>query len=123
MKHTVEVTELSGFNESPIAGNFIKSSRDFDTRNVTVGVSVLTNSMTGLSGTVTAVSDETITAAGMSFSPGDFFYVTLSAPWTLQNSDMPIIEVECKVCGFSYPRKQLVRGICSVCLDKIRPKR
>lgn len=117
MKHTVEVSELAGHNESPIAGDFIVSSnRDFVTRGVTTA-STIVNGITSASGTVTAVAAEKITAAGMVFNPGDVFYVSLATPWTLQNDDVVLTEVECDICGFSYPRKQLKNGRCSVCVD------
>ena len=118
MKHTVEVSELSGHNESPVAGNYIVSSnRDFTNRFVTVGSSVLYNETLGTSATVTAVTATQIDAATV-FYPGDMWRVTLSANWTLQNSDMPVIEVECNICGFSYPQKDMLRGICKTCQDK-----
>jgi hypothetical protein len=119
MKHTVEVTELTGLNESPVSGDYVISlSRDFTTRNVTPGVSVLYNASTGLHGTVSGVTSTTIAVSGLKCNPGDFYYVTLSAPWTIQNDDLPIIEVECNLCGWSYPSKELVRGRCKVCIDK-----
>lgn len=121
MKHTITVTELSGHNESPTAGNFVTSSnRDFVTRRVTVGVSTLYNMATGISGLVTAVTATRIDAA-VPFKPGDLFKVSLSSAWTLQNSDMPVMEVECKICGWSYPREKLINGRCSTCLDEPRP--
>lgn len=119
MKHTVEVSELSGTNESPVEGNFVVSTnRDFVNRHVVVGVSVLYNKFTGKSGVVSAITATQINTANVNFKPGDLFLVTLSTPWTIQNSDGPVIEVECNRCGFSYPQKELVNGKCKTCRDK-----
>lgn len=119
MKHTVTTSELTGTNESPVGGNFITATnRDFVTRMVVVGVSTLYNKTKGLSGLVSAVTETRIDAPDVNFSPGDFFAVSLSTPWTIQNDDGPLIEVECNRCGFSYPQKKLVRGLCSTCIDK-----
>jgi hypothetical protein len=119
MKHTTTVSELVGTNESPISGNFIVSSnREFITRKVVVGVSILTNKTKDLSGLVSAVTQTRIDAPGVNFNPGNFFSVTLESPWTIQNSDGPVIEVECNRCGFSYSSKELIRGLCKTCIDK-----
>ena len=122
MKHTTSVSDLSGTNESPIGGDFIISlSRDFITRRVVVWNSILYNKSKGLSGMVSAVTSTRIDAVGTQFSPGDFFLVTLATPWIIQNSDGPVIEVECNRCGFSYPNKELVNGLCKWCIDKSKP--
>jgi hypothetical protein len=119
MKRTVEVTELSGFNESPVAGEYIISlSRDYTTRHVIAGVSVLSNHTTGLSAAVTGVTATMLSVPGLKCNPGDFYVVSLATPWTIQNDDLPIIEVECNLCGWSYPKKELVGGRCKVCIDK-----
>ncbi len=121
MKHTTTTSILSGTNESPIGGQFIISTnRDFVIRNVTVGVSVLTNKTTENSGVVTSVSATQVNAP-VAFTPGDFFEVTLSTPWTLQTTNGVVIEVECNRCGWSYPSKELVRGLCKTCVDVPRP--
>ena len=119
MKHTVTTSELSGTNESPVGGNFIVSSnREFVTRRVVVGISILTNKSNGLSGLVSATTQTRIDAPDVHFKPGDFFSVTLETPWTIQNDDGPLVEVECNRCGFSYPIKKLTNGLCSTCIDK-----
>ncbi len=121
MKHTTTISELSGTNESPIGGNFIISSnRDFITRRVVVGISTLYNKTKNLSGLVTAVTASRIDAGGTNFKPGDFFLVSLETPWVIQTSDGPVIEVECRRCGFSYPTKELVNDYCSVCRDQAK---
>jgi hypothetical protein len=118
MKHTIEIFDLSGLNESPVSGDFIISSnRDFVTRGVTTA-SIITNGKSGISGTVSAVTASKITSTGMMFNPGDPFHVTLAVGWILQNADVPVIEVECNVCGFCYPQKQLTKGRCKTCIDK-----
>ncbi len=122
MKHTTTVSNLDGVNESPIGGDFITSTnRDFVTRRVVVGVSVLSNKSNGRSGIVSVVTATRIDAPDTRFKPGDFFSVTLSTPWTLQTSDGPVIEVECNQCGFSYPSKELTLGLCKVCIDQPKP--
>lgn len=119
MKHTISITELSGVNESPTSGDFIISSnRDFIVRGVVVGVSTLYNKSTGVSGLVTARTASQIDATGVPFKPGDFFTVSLSSAWVLQNADMPVVEVECNICGFSFPSKELTLGRCKVCVDQ-----
>jgi len=120
MERTTTITELSGHNESPIGGNFITSSnRDFVNRHVVAGSSELYNMSTGESGTVSAVTSSRIDAP-VYFKPGDFFRVTLDSDWILQNDDGPVITVECNQCGFSYPRKELVNGLCKTCIDEPR---
>lgn len=116
MKTIRTITEVSGFNDSPVAGEFITSGdRDFVAMGVTVA-STLTNAMTGLTATVTAVSGNRIDATGLWFNPGDFFYVDCS--WVVQNTDGPTVDVECKRCGWSYPAKDLVGNLCKTCIDK-----
>ena len=34
------------------------------------------------------------------------------------NSDGPIIEIQCNLCGFSYPSSELTEGLCRWCVDK-----
>lgn len=120
MKHIRTVTILSGVNESPISGEFILSSnRDFVNRGVVVGISELYNKSTGLNATVTTVTSSRIDALGLSFKPGDFFEVSLSVAWTVQNDDGPVVEVECSICGYSFPRKELdSKWHCKDCRDK-----
>jgi len=119
MKYSRTVDEVAGFNNSPLGGEFITSGeRDFAAMNVAVGSSVIYNTSKGTSGIVTAVTDNRIDATGVHFDPGDFFYVTLDPSWTVQNSDGPLIEVECKRCGWSYPAKELVGGLCKTCIDE-----
>lgn len=121
MKHTTSISDLSGTNESPVEGDFIVSSnRDFITRRVVAGISILYNKSKGLSGLVSVVTTSRIDAAGTKFSPGDFFLVTLATPWTIQTDDGPVIEVECNRCGFSYPDKELTNGLCKWCIDAPR---
>lgn len=122
MKHTTTISELSGTNESPVGGDFITSTnRDFIIRGVVVGTSILYNKSKGLSGIVSVVTASRIDATGTKFSPGDLFLVSLASSWVVQNSDMPVIEVECNRCGFSYPNKELQNGLCKVCIDKPKP--
>jgi hypothetical protein len=122
MKHTVSVSDLSGFNESPLSGDFIVSSnRDFVTRRVVVGISILYNQTKKLFGIVSAVTPSRIDAPGTKFNSGDMFLVTLATPWVIQNSDGPVIEVECNVCGYSYPTKELSMGRCKWCIDQPKP--
>ena len=119
MKYTTTVSELSGTNESPVGGDFIISSnRDFINRRVVVGVSTLYNKTKGLSALVSNIAVTRIDAVGTNFSPGDFFLVSLAVPWTVQTDDGPVIEVECNRCGWSYPQKELVNGLCKTCIDK-----
>ena len=119
MKYTTTVSELSGTNESPVEGDFIISSnRDFITRRVVVGVSTLYNKTKGLSALIDTVTANQIDAVGTNFSPGDFFLVSLAVPWTVQTDDGPVIEIECNRCGWSYPQKELVNGLCKTCIDK-----
>lgn len=118
MRRTFEVSEVSGFNDSPIGGEYITSGeRDFAAMNVVAASSVIYNSSKGTSGTVTTVTDNRIDATGVWFDPGDFFYVTLDSDWTLQTDDGPVIDVECRRCGFSYPNNQLMDGVCKTCQD------
>ncbi len=122
MKHTTTVNNLDGMNESPVGGDFIVSSnRDFVTRRVIAGISVLTNESNGKCGIVTMATATRVDAVGINFKPGDFFSVTLASPWTVQTVDGPVIEVECNRCGFSYPSKELTLGLCKICIDKSKP--
>ncbi len=119
MRVTRTVSELVGTNESPLSGAFITSSnRDFVTKGVVVGVSTLYNQSNGTSALVTAVTASRIDALGLSFNPGDFWKVSLSAPWTVQQDGIPSIEIQCKRCGWSYPAKELIKGRCQTCTDE-----
>jgi hypothetical protein len=119
MKHTWTISELSGINRAQAAGDYIEDyERDFLTKGVVAVTDTLYNDTTGTSGAVSAVTDDKVTAAGMAFKPGDFYRVSITATYVMQNSDGPLIEVECNICGWSYPAKDLVRGRCKVCIDK-----
>ena len=119
MKHTWTIDRLSGYNRSQSNGDFIEdANREFVTKGVVVGVSMLYNKETNVSGLVTAVTENRIDALGVGFKRGDPYVVLLSTAWTMQNSDGALIEVECSRCGFSYPSKELTNGRCKVCIDK-----
>jgi len=119
MKRTWTITQLSGYNRAQSNGDFIEdANREFVTKGVVIGVSILYNKATNVSGLVTNVTENRIDAVGVLFKRGDPYVVTLNLPWTMQNSDGPLIEVECKRCGFSYPSKELNNGLCKVCIDK-----
>ena len=119
MKHTWTIDQLSGYNRSQSNGDFIEdTNREFTTKGVVIGVSILYNKATNASGLVTDRTEDRVDATGVSFTRGDPYVVTLSTAWTIQNSDGPLIEVECNRCGFSYPSKDLTRGLCKVCVDK-----
>ena len=122
MRVTRTVSELTGINEAPLAGDYIKSSnRDFITRGVVVGVSTLYNQTNGLSALVSAVTASRIDAMGTKFLPGDLWKVSLSTPWTVQDdSGVPLTEIQCKRCGFSYSAKTLVGGRCPTCVDALQ---
>ena len=119
MKVIRTVSELTGFNESPIGGAFITSSnRDFITRGVVVGISTLYNQTNATSALVTTVTSSRIDALGLSFTPGDLWKVSLATPWTVQDdSGIPLVESQCKRCGWNYPAKVLVGGRCPTCVD------
>ena len=119
MKHSRTIDELSGINRAMAAGAYIEDyERYFSTKGVVAGVDTLTNKTTGVGTLVSAVTDSRVTAAGSSFKPGDFYTVSIIATYVVQTADGAVIEVECSVCGFSYPSKELVRGKCKVCIDK-----
>lgn len=121
MKVTRTVSELTGVNESPLSGDYIESlNRDFVTRGVIVGVSTLYNQTNGLSALVSAVTASRIDAVGTDFRPGDFWKVSLPTPWTVQEDGTVLIEVQCKRCGWSYPKNTLVKGLCPTCVDQPR---
>lgn len=115
------VSEFYGTNEAPIAGAFIQSSnRDFITRGVVIGVSTLYNQTNGTSALVSAASATRLDAVGISFNPGDLWRVTLPTPWTVQEDGVSSVEIQCKRCGWSYPKKTLVKGLCPTCVDESR---
>lgn len=119
MRHTWTVSELSGLNRAQAAGDYIEDfERDFVTRGVVVGSSTLYNKSKGLSALVTGVTSTRVTATGTNFVPGEMYVVSLDTAWTVQTPDGPLIEVECNICGFSYPAKELTKGRCKVCIDK-----
>jgi hypothetical protein len=119
MKHTWTIDQLSGYNRSQTNGEFIEDfNREFSTKGVVNGVSILYNKETNESGLVTTVTDDRVDALGVKFKRGDPYVVTLATDWTMQNDDGPLIEVECSICGFSYPTKDLTRGRCKTCIDK-----
>ena len=122
MKVTRTVSELYGHNESPTTGQFIKSSnRNFITKGVVVGVSTLYNQSYGLSGLVTTVTASRIDALGVPFNPGDLWKVSLDTAWTVANEDgIPLVEIQCKRCGWSYSKDQLTNGRCVTCQDASR---
>jgi hypothetical protein len=119
MKHTWTISELTGLNKALSLGEYIEDEeRYFTTKGVVTGVSLLTNVDTGISSLVTSATETKVGAVGVTFQPGDFYIVTLASDYTMQNSDGPLIEIECSLCGFSYPSKELTNGRCKVCIDK-----
>ena len=120
MKHTWTIDELSGINRAQAAGDYIEDyERYFATKGVVAdGTCTLYNVTKGIDAIVIAVTETKVTGGGTRFSPGDFYRVTLTTDYVMQNSDGALIEVECSLCGFSYPSKELVRGKCKVCIDK-----
>ena len=122
MRVTRMVSDLSGVNESPIGGDFIiDEGRSFVSQNVVTGISILYNQSKGLNAIVTNVTETRIDATGTNFSPGDFYIVSLATDWLVQNSDGPIYEVQCRVCGFSYPEKDMLNEVCKWCQDSPPP--
>jgi hypothetical protein len=121
VKHIWTITQLSGYNRSQSGGDFIEdANREFVTKGVIIGISVLWNKSTDLSSFVTNVTANRIDAVGVNFKCGDPYIVTLNTPWTMQTSDGPLIEVECNLCGFSYPNKELSLGRCKTCQDELK---
>ncbi len=123
MKTYFQVTELTGFNQSPTPGDFIlDSGNKFIRAGVIASVSTLYNMETGISGLVTGVTEEVVTATGVSFKQGQPYVVTLSAAWTITDPDenIPITDIECKRCGFSFPSNKLIEGVCRDCYDPLR---
>lgn len=126
MKTYFSVNELTGMNGSPVAGEFItEPSAKFVRAGVTVGSSVLYNKETDKSATVTNVTETRIDATGVSFKPGQSYLVTLPSAWTLTDpaDNAPVVDIECKVCGFSFPQNKLTEGKCQVCYDPPSPRR
>lgn len=124
MKTYIKVSELTGFNQSPVAGDFIKDDGQLFVRSgVVIVLSTLYNMETGVSGLVTGVTETTVTAAGVPFKQGQPYVVTLPVDWTITDPDenIPIVDIECKRCGFSFPTAKLVEGYCQDCYDP--PKR
>ena len=123
MKTYFSVTELTGFNQSPVSGDFIlDGDNKFIRAGVVVGVSTLYNMETDVSGLVTGVTEETVTATGVPFKQGQPYVVSLSAAWIITDPDenIPIVDIECKRCGFSFPSNKLIEGVCRDCYDPIR---
>ena len=123
MKSYFQITELTGFNQSPTSGDFIlDGGNKFIRSGVVIGVSILYNMETGISSLVTDVTEETITATGVPFKQGQPYIVTLSVPWTITDPDenIPITDIECKRCGFSFPSNKLIEGVCRDCYDPLR---
>jgi hypothetical protein len=126
MKSYLQVDELTGMNRSPIAGEFItENDAKFLRAGVTVGLSVLYNMETGVSGTVTGATETRVDATGVPFKPGQPYIVSLPSDWTVTDpaDNIPIVDIECKRCGFSFPKKKLVEGYCKDCYDPPRPTR
>lgn len=119
MRTTWTISELSGINRAVASGDYVEDyERYFTTKGVAAGTCTLYNKSNGTSAVVSAATATRVTAAGIVFYPGDFYVVTLPTAYMMQNSDGPLIEVECNRCGFSYPAKELVKGLCEVCIDK-----
>ncbi len=117
MRRTWTIDELVGFHDAPTKLTYLSCSTGaFVTRGVTIGSSLLTNKTTMLGGLVTNLTETTI-LAGVSFSSGDLFLVTLPTPYTMEDEFGPLIEIECRVCGFSFPSKELIKGRCKDCVD------
>ncbi len=124
MKTYFQVTELTGFNQSPVLGEFIQDAgHNFTRAGVAIGLSVLYNMETGVSSAVTGFTATTVEATGVAFKQGQPYVVSLPVPWTITDpaDNIPITDIECKRCGFSFPKDQLVEGVCKVCYDP--PKR
>src|SRR5574343_466151 len=120
MRHVVLVGKFAGFNNSPSGGYFlIVRDRPLGDDNIWPGLTIHNNS-TGVSGIILRIVDETVYTT-VWINPGEFYTICLSKPWTLANSDGPVIEIDCRLCGWSYPREQLVNGLCWTCQDDEKP--
>jgi hypothetical protein len=120
MRQTYQLSELPGLNHNPVAGVVVidqSSEKGFINMGVVVGVSILKNTTTDEQSLVTDVTYNTITSSTR-FSPGDCYIVTLPVDWLVQNSDFPVIDSVCSLCGMSFPRKDLEKNRCKVCRDK-----
>lgn len=116
-RHTVLIGTLTGFNTATSGGYcFTDRDRAFATQKAWPGIEIY-NMTTGTKGMILEVSGDQLCTT-IWFNPGDFYTIWLREAWILANSDGPIIEIDCRRCGFSYPRKELVRGLCKWCRDK-----
>lgn len=125
MKSYFSVNELTGMNGSPVAGEFITEDGAKFIRAGVNNTCTLYNKTANKSALVTTVTETRIDATGLFFNPGDAYLVTLPAAWTLTDPEdnIPVVDIECKRCGFSFPKNKLVDGVCQVCYDPPRPRR
>jgi hypothetical protein len=110
------MSEICGIFNGPVAGTTVPLAVAPATVGITIGT-VIKNESNGITGAVTAVNAASV-EVDVSFAPGEFYTITLPTAWQAQNDDGLVIDVECRVCGFSFPATELVDDTCSVCLDK-----
>lgn len=120
MRVVRSIEELEGINHNHIPGITLV---DTNARFVTKGVDntcTLYNETTQESATVTAVTEDTIEAGTLQWQVGDLYRVSLKAPYTVRTNIGPVIDVECKRCGFSCESNELIKGYCQDCYDEPR---
>jgi hypothetical protein len=115
VRTTHSLTFISGCFNGPIAGTEVPLALDPAFVGMTIGT-VIQNKSKETTGALTAINAASVTA-DISFSPGDFYEITLGTPWVLQTTDGIVVDVECKQCGFCFPPSELIEGVCRVCFD------
>jgi len=115
MRTTYSMSEINGIFNGAMPGNSFELQISPSYVGIALG-SVIRNTSKGTAGTITGISDNVITA-DIDFSLGDFYVIELPQPWIAQTPDGLVIDVECKICGFSFPWDQLIDGVCGVCFD------
>lgn len=113
MKVAVTITGISGI--ANLKSQTLRLGMPPGYMLVKVGDAV-SNETTGVSGTVTDVSEPYVTTDVL-FNPGDFFYIQFTEARYAQTVDGVVTDIECKRCGFSFPRQKLQDGLCPACWD------
>ena len=119
-QHTLSI--LSGFHEGPSASTSLYSSWNFTNAGVAAGDTV-ENKSSGLSGTVSSVTDDNTLATDVNFNPGDFFEITLQTEYSVSTNIGPVYENLCKLCGKEVTTEELEShgGRCEECYDPPHP--
>ena len=117
MRTIYKTTEVVGCFNGPQRSSTIPLALNPTKAGIAVG-SKVENTSKGITGTVLNIGTGSV-ATDVLFDIGDFYVITLPTAQNLQTDDGPVIDVECKICGFSFPGTELIDDRCKICHDQV----